>query len=106
MTTYLLDTDIAIELLRGRNVHVAGQLAARNRNAVFLSTVTVAELVFGALRSREPQKSIAICRQFCRLSTGGIGPRCGRTIRRHQGGSGRTRRTNRRLRCAHRRDRP
>jgi len=27
--------------------------------------VTVAELMFGALRSREPQKSTVICRQFC-----------------------------------------
>ena len=65
MTTYLLDTDIAIELLRGRNVHVAEQLASRNRNAIFLSTVTVAELMFGALRSRKSQQSIVICRQFC-----------------------------------------
>jgi predicted nucleic acid-binding protein len=37
--TYLLDTDIAIELLRGRNVQVAEQLASRDRNAVFLSSV-------------------------------------------------------------------
>ena len=65
MTTYLLDTDIAIELLRGRNVHVAEQLASRNRNTIFLSTVTVAELMFGALRSRKPQESIGLCRQFC-----------------------------------------
>lgn len=66
MTTYLLDTDIAIELLRGRNVRVAEQLAPRNRNAIFLSTVTVAELMFGALRSRKPQQGTVICRQFCR----------------------------------------
>jgi predicted nucleic acid-binding protein len=39
VTTYLLDTDIAIELLRGHNVQVAEQLASRNRNAIFLSTV-------------------------------------------------------------------
>jgi tRNA(fMet)-specific endonuclease VapC len=65
VTPYLLDTDIAIELLRGRNVHVAEQLASRNRDAVFLSTVTVAELMFGALRSRKPQESIGLCRQFC-----------------------------------------
>ena len=65
MTTYLLDTDIAIELLRGCNVHVAEQLASRNRNAIFLSTVTVAELMFGALRSRKPQESTGLCRQFC-----------------------------------------
>lgn len=65
MTTYLLDTDIAIELLRGRNRRVAEQLASRNRNAIILSTVTVAELVFGALRSRKSQESLVICRQFC-----------------------------------------
>ena len=65
MTNYLLDTDIAIELLRARNVRVAEQLASRNREEVFLSTVTVAELVFGALRSRESEKGVAICRQFC-----------------------------------------
>jgi tRNA(fMet)-specific endonuclease VapC len=65
VTTWLLDTDIAIELLRGRNVRVVEQLASRNRNAIFLSTVTVAELMFGALRSRKSQESIVICRQFC-----------------------------------------
>lgn len=63
--TYLLDTDIAIELLRGRNVQVAEQLASRDRNAVFLSSVTVSELMFGALRGRESQKNVTICRQFC-----------------------------------------
>jgi tRNA(fMet)-specific endonuclease VapC len=65
VTTYLLHTDIAIELLRRRNIHVAEQLASRNRDAIFLSTVTVAELVFGALRSRQSQEGIVICRQFC-----------------------------------------
>jgi tRNA(fMet)-specific endonuclease VapC len=64
VTTYLLDTDIAIELLRGRNVHVAEQLASRDRDAIFLSTVTVAELMFGALRSRKSEEGIVICRQF------------------------------------------
>lgn len=65
MTDYLLDTDVAIELLRGRNVRVATILASKNREQIYLSTVTVAELQFGALRSREAEKSIAVCRQFC-----------------------------------------
>jgi tRNA(fMet)-specific endonuclease VapC len=34
-------------------------------NAIFLSTVTVAELMFGALRSRISQESIVLCRHFC-----------------------------------------
>ncbi len=62
---YLLDTDIAIELLRGRNIHVAAQLASRRREEVLLSTITVAELTFGAVRGRELEKSMAICQQFC-----------------------------------------
>jgi tRNA(fMet)-specific endonuclease VapC len=65
VTSYLLDTDIAIELLRGRNVHVAERLSSKNREQIFLSTVTVAELLFGALRSRETEKSMKVCRQFC-----------------------------------------
>jgi tRNA(fMet)-specific endonuclease VapC len=65
VTCYLLDTDIAIELLRGRNSQIAERLASTNREQVFLSTVTVAELLFGALRSRVPEQSLALCRQFC-----------------------------------------
>lgn len=65
MKTCLLDSDIAIELLRGRNLLVAKQLASRSRDSVFLSTVTVAELMFGALRSRKSQENIVICRRFC-----------------------------------------
>jgi len=52
VTYYLLDTDIAVELLRGRNVRVATSLASKNREQIFLSTVTVAELLFGAPRSQ------------------------------------------------------
>jgi len=65
VTSYLLDTDIAIELLRGRNVHVAERLASKNREQILLSTVTVAELMFGALRSREAERGMTLCRQFC-----------------------------------------
>jgi tRNA(fMet)-specific endonuclease VapC len=65
VTSYLLDTDIAIELLRGRYVHVASRLASKTREQIFLSTVTVAELLFGSLRSRDPEKAKAVCGQFC-----------------------------------------
>lgn len=65
MTSYLLDTDIAIELLRGHNDRVVRQLASKDRNAIFLSTVTVAELLFGALRSWQTERNVAACQQFC-----------------------------------------
>ena len=67
MTNYLIDTDIAIELLHGRNVRVVDSLASKNQEQIFLSTVTVAELLLGALRTQEPEKSMALCRQFCSL---------------------------------------
>jgi tRNA(fMet)-specific endonuclease VapC len=65
VTSYLLDTDIAIELLRGRNLQIAERLASKNREQIFLSTVTVAELLFGALRGREAEKNVVVYRQFC-----------------------------------------
>jgi predicted nucleic acid-binding protein len=81
-----------IELLRGRNVHVAEQSASRNRNAIFLSTVTVAELMFGALRSRKSQESTVICRQFCSaFQLVELDQDAGERFRRHQGGPGRAR---------------
>jgi predicted nucleic acid-binding protein len=53
VTSYLLDTDIAVELLRECNIHLAARLASKNREQIFLSTVTVAELLFGAVSSRK-----------------------------------------------------
>lgn len=44
---------------------MAAQLASRSRQTVFLSTVTVAELIFGALGSHDSAKSLAATRQFC-----------------------------------------
>jgi len=64
VSRYLLDSDIAIELLRGRNLPLAEKLASVSRQEVFLSTVTVSELLFGAYRSRDPQRSLSVCRQF------------------------------------------
>ena len=43
VTTYLLDTDVAAELLRERYTR-AKRLATKDRDAVFISAVTIAEL--------------------------------------------------------------
>jgi hypothetical protein len=61
MATFSAHT-IAIRITSRGSVHVAKQLASKNRNAIFLSTVTVAELMFGALRSLKPQEIVVICR--------------------------------------------
>lgn len=64
MTRYLLDSYVAIELLRSRNLQLAERLASANRQAVFLSTVTIAELFFGAWRSRDIERNLIVCRRF------------------------------------------
>ena len=51
VSQYLLDSDIAIEVMRGRNQRVLERLAACAAEEVSLSAVTVAELFFGAHRT-------------------------------------------------------
>lgn len=65
MSRYLFDTDTAIEVLRGRNGQVLERLAANSREHVALSVVTVAELFFGAHRSRDSARNLELCRAFC-----------------------------------------
>ena len=64
MSGYLLDSDVAIELMRGRNLPVVKKLSSTSRQHVFLSTVTISELLFGAYRSRDPELSMRLCREF------------------------------------------
>ncbi len=65
MNRYLLDTDIVIEIMRGRRRSVVERLATTRRDGVALSAITVAELFFGAHRSRNSVRNIALCREFC-----------------------------------------
>lgn len=65
MSRYLLDTDTAIEVLRGRNRPVIERLAASPREDIALCVVTVAELFFGAHRSRNSSRNLELCREFC-----------------------------------------
>jgi hypothetical protein len=53
VTTYPLDTDIAIEVPRGRNVHGAEQLAPEAGTRSFSRLVTVTELMFGGSARKE-----------------------------------------------------
>ena len=57
---YLLDTNTCIQFLRHRtNSTIAARLAATSAGEVTLCSVVVAELLFGALRSRDPAKNLA-----------------------------------------------
>ncbi len=50
-------SDTAIEVLRGRK-EVVERLAACHREDIWLSAITVAELYFGAYRSRNVPKAL------------------------------------------------
>jgi tRNA(fMet)-specific endonuclease VapC len=64
--THLLDTNTCVEYLRrGSTGSVASHLAAKPPGSVVLCSVVVAELLFGALRSRDPIQVGNQVRTFC-----------------------------------------
>lgn len=52
--TYLLDSNVCIQYLRGRNALVRQRLAAKPLHEIRLCSVVKAELYIGALRSSHP----------------------------------------------------
>ncbi|MGA2490163.1 MAG: type II toxin-antitoxin system VapC family toxin [Anaerolineales bacterium] len=61
--TYLLDTNLCIELLNNRNTHVARKLASISPGEVRLCSVVKAELNHGALKSRNDE-NVSLVRRF------------------------------------------
>lgn len=65
MKQYMLDTDICIELIRGRAPAVFERLKEHAVDAVAISSITLAELQYGVARSARPQKHALLLAQFC-----------------------------------------
>lgn len=61
---YLLDTDISIYLLNGKLPEVEEHLTSLPAEQIGTTTVTAAELRFGALNSGRPQKNLARVETF------------------------------------------
>lgn len=55
--THLLDTDIAVEVIRARSPRIDRRFAASGDTAA-VSSATVAELTYGALRSSQIDRSL------------------------------------------------
>lgn len=55
--THLLDTDIAVEIIRARSPRVDRRFQAHGNGAA-VSSATVAELTYGALRSSNPDQGL------------------------------------------------
>jgi tRNA(fMet)-specific endonuclease VapC len=63
---YLLDTNCCIQYLRtGRNSRLAVRLEGLAPSEAGLCSVVVAELYYGARRSRDPARNIVAVRRFC-----------------------------------------
>lgn len=65
MIAYLLDTDICIELIRRRAAAVLGRLLRCRPGSVGISAITFAELQYGVMRSRDPERNRVALALFC-----------------------------------------
>jgi tRNA(fMet)-specific endonuclease VapC len=61
---FLLDTNVCVQYLRGKNVLVRQRLAACPTHDVRLCSVVLSELYVGVLRSAQPTKNRAVVEQF------------------------------------------
>jgi len=61
---YLLDTNVCIRYLNGRSPQVLQRLQALQPDDVVVCSVVKSELFYGAGRSQNPARSLAVQRQF------------------------------------------
>lgn len=58
----LLDTDVSIEILRGSRYAI--ESVATHDGDVYVSSITAAELFYGACHSQRPERNVRIVRDF------------------------------------------
>ncbi len=61
---YMLDTNICVGLLRGKLKDLTKKVTAHAVGNVGMSIITVAELMYGAEKSAQPEKNIRALEQF------------------------------------------
>jgi tRNA(fMet)-specific endonuclease VapC len=64
---YLLDTNVCIQYLNGRSLSVRERLQATDVEDVVVCSVVKAELFYGAMKSNNPQRTLANQQQFLNL---------------------------------------
>lgn len=62
--TYLLDTNVCIRLLNNTNPAVTARLAVEQPENIYLCTVVQMELVYGAYRSANLERNLALLERF------------------------------------------
>lgn len=64
---YLLDTNVCARYLNGKSPAIRERIRATNRQDIAVCSVVKAELFYGAMRSNNPQKTLANQQQFLNL---------------------------------------
>jgi tRNA(fMet)-specific endonuclease VapC len=67
MIHYLLDTDICIEMIRGKSPALLAHLRRREVGSVAISSITLAELQYGVAKSRDPEQNLIALVHFVAL---------------------------------------
>ncbi len=62
--TYLLDTNTCIKYLNGQSENVRRHIELTRPEEIVLCSVVKAELFYGAMKSRNPEKNLKKQRQF------------------------------------------
>ncbi len=65
MIRYLFDTNICIELIRGRAPGLVARLRRRKIGTIGISAITLAELQYGVARSSDPPRNMIALAHFC-----------------------------------------
>ncbi len=61
---YLLDTNICIEYLRGRNAPLRARMEALAPTDIFICSIVLGELYAGAHKSKDPSRNIQLIEAF------------------------------------------
>lgn len=64
---YLLDTNVCVRYLNGRSLAVKERLQATNVDEIYVCSIVKAELFYGAMRSNNPERTLAKQQQFLNL---------------------------------------
>lgn len=62
---YLLDTSPCIEILRDSNSKAKQRLEKHDPTGIYLCSIVVAELLYGARKSDHVAKNLALVKEFC-----------------------------------------
>ena len=65
MIRFLLDSNICIELIRGRAPAVVARLRRRKIGTIGISAITLAKLQYGVAKSRDAERNTVALAHFC-----------------------------------------